>query len=434
MLFTARDTTRHAAVMQLVPAMHVGGVERGVLEVDAALEASGASSFVASAGGPLASKLAGCHLCFGSLARRDPLCVLLVNPFLLALWMRRHDVRLLHARSRCLVASALLACAITPGAQLVATWHGLYSAGNPLRRAFNGLLLRATRLILPSAFIRTHLRREYPRADATCWRLVHRGVAAVAGTDELPPCEAVPRRAVVLLPGRLSRSKGQAPFVTAITRLPHTLLTGDGERVLPVGRLLGAKPPSNVPRRIRSAYEQSIFEAVDSARRRGAHLTLEPHTSAMQGAYEAAAVVAMPSVRPEAFGRVLLEALAARRLVVAFNHGAVGEIAAAVWEAGGARRVATDRGAAGEWCDAKCGQVALVSPGVLLMGAVYLVAPGDVDGLAHAIEAALVLPVAERRWRTECAARAACARFGLRTFTEATLAVYEEVHSRSATA
>ena len=142
----------------------------------------------------------------------------------------------------------------------------------------------------------------------------------------------------------------------------------------------------------------------------------------------------MPSVRPEAFGRVLLEALAARRLVVAFNHGAVGEIAAAVWEAGGARRVATDRGAAGEWCDAKWGQVALVSPGVLLMGAVYLVAPGDVDGLAHAIEAALVLPVAERRWRTECAARAACARFGLRTFTEATLAVYEEVHSRSATA
>ena len=38
----------------------------------------------------------------------------------------------------------------------------------------------------------------------------------------------------------------------------------------------------------------------------------------------------VPSVRPEAFGRVVIEAALARRLVVVFAHGAATELAAAL--------------------------------------------------------------------------------------------------------
>ena len=169
-------------VLQLVPSLHVGGVERGVVEVDDGLVRRGHASFVASAGGPMCALLGGVHLQSASLRRRDPWSVLVWNPILLSCWMRRHGVRLVHARSRCLVASALIACALTPGSRVVATWHGVYSWHGRCRRAFNGLLLRAHRLILPSEYVRRHLEARYalPSSDDQWVRhqvhVVHRGV------------------------------------------------------------------------------------------------------------------------------------------------------------------------------------------------------------------------------------------------------------------
>ena len=203
--------------------------------------------------------------------------------------------------------------------QLVATWHGVYSS-DPLRRRFNGMLLRASRLILPSSFVWTHLQREYPAANCAHWRLIHRGVSGVDLPFELGATpqgnsrrreqhhnESADGDAVILLPGRLSRSKGQEPFLAALARLPSEISTDDGARLRPIGRLIGAKPaslrttsPSHVRdglpstllaagrhlhaavgrRRLR--YEDAVAEAIDAARRAGATVVLEPHTSAMQ--------------------------------------------------------------------------------------------------------------------------------------------------------
>jgi hypothetical protein len=226
--------------MQLVPSLHVGGVERGVLEVDAALSCAGIESYVASAGGPLVSGLTGQHMQSLLLSRRDPVCVLLINPLLIALWSRRHKISILHARSRCLVASALLACLITPGTRLVATWHGFYSSSSLPRWMFNSLLLLTDRLIVPSSFIWSHVHAQYPHAAPSHWRLVHRGVApldsgaldAEASDHEFHALPTLPHAlgdseshqapdevAVALLPGRLAKSKGQDLFLAALRML-----------------------------------------------------------------------------------------------------------------------------------------------------------------------------------------------------------------------
>ncbi|KAL3933683.1 MAG: hypothetical protein SGPRY_000174, partial [Prymnesium sp.] len=290
-------------VLQLVPAMHVGGVERGVLEIDSALTEASASSLVASSGGPLVSQLKGAHLQCGLLARRDPFCVLLFNPLRLAFWLRRH---------------------LTPRARLIATWHGFYTSGNPIRRFFNGLLLCSSRLILPSRFIWTHLCDEYPNADTTNWRLVHRGVGSIAprpavatqarSAEQVAPARPAPGRgeAVVLLPGRISLSKGQHLLIDALERLPRTIATADGETASLVFRLLGQKQAfatSKLPcdhktsrvalgfmqqcrrflgcslahaGRVRPHYEELVTERLVSARRAGVAVSLEPCTSCMQ--------------------------------------------------------------------------------------------------------------------------------------------------------
>ena len=132
--------------------------------------------------------------------------------------------------------------------------------------------------------------------------------------------------------------------------------------------------------------------------------------------YASCDAVVVPSRRPEAFGRVLLEAVGARRLVVAFHHGAIGEIAAKLWAGqereaagGGARRPPPPR---------------VLAPGVLLLGSVLLVPPGDVAGLATALACAARLPEDEVARRTAAAAAAAAAHFGLERFVRRVLAVY----------
>ena len=77
-----------------------------------------------------------------------------------------HRVLIVHARSRCLAISALVARWLLRPRRVyvVVTWHGFYSGHSRWRRALNGLLLRADRLILPSEAVARHLRRQYPQA------------------------------------------------------------------------------------------------------------------------------------------------------------------------------------------------------------------------------------------------------------------------------
>ena len=66
----------------------------------------------------------------------------------------------------CLAISALVARWLLRPRRVyvVVTWHGFYSGHSRWRRALNGLLLRADRLILPSEAVARHLRRQYPQA------------------------------------------------------------------------------------------------------------------------------------------------------------------------------------------------------------------------------------------------------------------------------
>ena len=387
----ASATTR---VLQLVPALRCGGVERGTVEIDAALGPS--RSLVASSGGPLSSLLCGLHLHRPTLRWRDPLSVLLINPLLLWLAVRRHGVRIVHARSRCLALSARIALIFAPGVRLVATWHGFHTATSWWRRAFNGLLLGADRLILPSECVRRHVTRLYPRAPTDGWTVVPRGAApehfAPPSSSPPPPPPSPPP--VALLLGRVSRSKGQDLFVAALARL-----RADGVAV--DGRIVGVDASKRPGR-----YHRALAASAAAA----GNVRLLPLVGAADvgAAYAAADVVVMPSRRPEAFGRVLLEAVAARRLVVTYHHGAAGEVAAALWRHAG-------------------GPMRRVRPGVALVGSVFLVAPLDVGALAAAIGDALRMENEEREERTGRAQAAAKACFPAEAFAARVLETYREV-------
>ena len=295
-------------VLQVVPELNAGGVERTVLEVDSALAEAGHGSHVASLGGRMEGELR------GTLHRLDTATK---NPLRwpgLARDLRRiiaeHGIDVVHARSRAPAFSAR-AAARKEGAAWVTTYHGIYNAGNALKRGYNAVMASGDIVIANSEFTKAHIIREHG-TDPTRIRVVPRGVdmlrfdpAQVARAEVLTLRREWGVRdgeSVWLLPGRLTAWKGQAVAVRALEHSPAA-------RLVCVGDAQG-----------RDAYVAEL-SALASKLGVAHRLVLQGHRSDMPQVLRASDLVLSASTDPEAFGRVAAEAQAMGRPVVASAHG-----------------------------------------------------------------------------------------------------------------
>ena len=369
-------------VLQLLPALHVGGVERGTVDIAAALQAAGWKAVVASAGGPMVAELerAGAVHVTLPLDRKNPLTIH-GNAKRLAEVIDRYDVDIVHARSRAPAWAGWLASRST-GRHFMTTFHGTHSNGNWAKRRYNAIMARGERVIAISHFIAEHAYGVYGVPPERI-RIIPRGIdfrrfdpyavtgermIQVASQWRLP--DGVP---IVMLPGRFSRWKGHEVLIDAIA------LLGDRELVCV---LVGATEE-------RDAYRAEL-EARILEKGLGGRVQMVPDCRDMPAAYMLADVVVAPSTEPEAFGRVPVEAQAMGRPVIATDHG-------------GARETVIS------------GETGLLVP------------PGDAPALAAAIADALDLTMAERKYLGERAIAHVRANFDLSQMCAETLAVYSEV-------
>jgi len=379
----ADGRARFATVLQVLPALGAaGGVERGTVEVADAVVRAGGRALVASSGGPLAREVeraGGTHVTL-PLASKNPF-VVRANARRLAEVIEREGVDIVHARSRVPAWSAWWAAKAT-GRRFVTTFHGTYGAGNWLKRRYNAIMTRGDRVIAISAFIAEHIRQVYG-VPASRIRIVHRGVDLGRFDPKLVTAERVIKLAnawrltdglpVVMLPGRLTRWKGQTVFLDAIARL--------GRNDVRAALLGGADGRENfraeLERRIARLGLESVARLVD-------------HCNDMPAAYMLADVVVSASIEPEAFGRVVAEAQAMGRLVVATDHGGARESVVA-------------------------GETGWLAP------------PGDPDALAEAIKGALAVSPDSRRAIMERAQAHIAENFSKEAMCAKTLAVYDEL-------
>lgn len=374
---------RGPSVLQVLPALVTGGVERSAVDVAVALAQAGLGSVVASAGGPMTREIerAGVPHIAMPLDSKNPL-VMRRNATLLADVIEGHGIDIVHARSRAPAWSARAAARRT-GRAFVTTFHGVYSGYRGPKRWYNAVMTRADRVIANSAYIADHIAQHY-RPDGARVRIVPRGI----DVDRFSAAAVSPERVIqlarqwrlpddqliVMLPGRLTRWKGQAVLIEALARLDRRNL-----RCLLVGSDQG-----------RDAYRR---ELVDTVHRWGLDSVVQitGHCDDMPAAYMLADVVVSASTDPEAFGRVAVEAQAMGRPVIATDHG-------------GARET--------------------VLPG----STGWLVPPGDPAALAEALENALSLDAAARAAMAERAVGHVGANFTKAGMCARTLSIYDELH------
>lgn len=374
-------------ILQVLPSLVTGGVERGTLEITEAVAAAGWTALVASAGGPLVGAIersGGRHIVL-PLDTRNPAAILR-NIGRLARLITAAGVDIVHARSRAPAWSAWLAARRT-GAHFVTTYHGAYGEDLPFKRCYNAVMARGQIVIAASGFVAGLIATRHG-TDPARIRIIPRGVdpelfdpvvfdtvaaaaerrASLTASWALPP--GMP---VIMLPGRLTGWKGQTVLLDAVARLSDR-----GAIAVLVGSDQGRIRTSAALRQ-----QAARLGIADRVRMPG-------HCSDMPAALSLADVVVHASTAPEAFGRVVIEAQAMGRAVIAADLG---------------------------------GPVETVEHGVTG----WRVPPGDPAALAAAIEHVLALPPGGRAAIGARARAAVLAGYTTRAMQAATLEVYREV-------
>ena len=376
-------TANPYTVLQVVPALVTGGVERGTVEVAAALTSAGHRAIVASAGGPMAKEIeniGGIHVQL-PLDTKNPI-TMYRNTNRLVDIIQKYNVDIVHARSRAPAWSAY-AASIDTGRPFVTTFHNAYGDKNALKRMYNAIMARGERVIAISNFVGDHAASTY-NVSREKLRVIARGVdtdrfnPSAVGKERIETLRKawqLPANApVIMLPGRLSRWKGHLVLIEALKRLSRSdvicLIIGAGSS------------------RYRKEVEEAIYRAnLDTAVR------LIDDCRDMPAGYMLADIVVSPSTRPEGFGRVIAEAQAMGKPVIATDHG-------------GARET------------------------VIPNQTGWLIPPHDATALANAINKVLSLSSEEREKLAKQATSHIRTNFTTAQMTEKTLAVYEEVRKK----
>jgi len=307
-------------VIQILPELESGGVERGTLEVGQYLIEQGHESIVISNGGRLVAQLeaeGSRHITLPVHKKR--LNSLKQVKVLRALFeQERPDV--IHLRSRVPAWLAWLAWRkMDPKTRprLVTTVHGMYSVN-----FYSKIMTRGEAVICVSNSVKDYVIKNYPDVPDDKLTVIHRGVdPAMFPYGFQPSAEWLEKwrqqypqldsKYVITLPGRITRWKGQLDFIKVIATLKAKGLPAHG-------LLVGEPHPKKLEflAEVKNAIEAAGLEK---------DITLVGHRSDLREVMAISDVVVSCSTDPEAFGRVTLEALAIGKPVAAYDHGGVAE-------------------------------------------------------------------------------------------------------------
>ena len=310
-------------VVQVLPALEGGGVERGTLEVARALVAAGHESIVISNGGAMVATLEreGTRHLTMAIGKKNLATFRLVPVLREFLADERPDV--MHVRSRmpgwiCWYAWKSMDPRRRP--RYVATLHGLHSVS-----IYSRIVTRAEHVIVVSDTAREYLEANFPGTRPGHVHRIHRGVDRESYPFGFEPdpgwmdqwhreYPALADKRLVTLPGRITRLKGHLDFA-------DVMQTVCAERADVVGLIVGGADPSH------DAYRGEI-------ERRNPNLVFTGARNDLREILAISKASVSFSVRPESFGRTVVESLSLGTPVIGYDHGGVGEILESVFPSG----------------------------------------------------------------------------------------------------
>ncbi len=316
-------------VMQLLPELNSGGVERGTLEIARALVADGHESLVVSNGGRLVAQL--------EAEGSKHLTLAIHKKALSSLWQIRplrrlieqHQPDIVHVRSRVpawLTHFALKGIPAHQRPHLISTVHGFYSINR-----YSQIMTQAEKVIAVSDSVVKYITDHYKNCPAQDIVRIYRGIDPQAFPHGYQPSAAwlnqtfqdfpeLENKFLICLPGRVTRLKGHESLITLMEKLlqqypqVHAVIVG------------GADPK-------KAAYLKELEETIQT-KGLSEQMTFVGHRSDIREWLAFSDVVLSLSNQAETFGRTALEALSVGTPVIGWNRGGVAEILSQLYPQG----------------------------------------------------------------------------------------------------
>ncbi|HSR73763.1 MAG TPA: glycosyltransferase family 4 protein [Sulfurovum sp.] len=302
-------------IVQLLPELNEGGVERGTVELSRELVKLGHESIVISAGGKLEEQIkkeGGKHITF-DVCSKNPLTAPL-RIFQLRKILKELNPDVLHARSR--VPAWLVYLANKKlHIPFVTTVHGFNSVS-----PYSAVMTKGDHVICVSGAIKAYIQEHYHTADKKI-TVIPRGIDLEKFNPENLDTEFMRQftkeylledKFVVTSVGRITQLKDLETFISAIAALKK-----DHPSV--VGLIVGGV------REDKEEYFRSL-KALVKELDIDENIIFTGSQSKVAEIYALSDVVVSSSKKPESFGRSVAEALALNTPVVATNHGGVLDI------------------------------------------------------------------------------------------------------------
>lgn len=311
-------------VIQLVPRLNSGGVERGTLEIAAALVERGHEAQVVSAGGKMLDELEqiGARHIQMQIARKSPHT--LTSIYKLAALFKAESPDVVHPRSRlparlCWFALKRLPMRSRP--HLVTSVHGLHSVSK-----YSSVIGKGELIEVVSDTAKKYLLDNYKNVEPKKIRVIYRGIDKNDYSDSFRPksdwisrwnrsmtVENPNEWPVIVLPGRISRGKGQLDLLAVVEHLTKIHCNC-------IALIVGGVDRSH------TNYFNQLKKRCATSSILNERVRFLGERTDLREIMSIADVVLSLSNQPESFGRTVLEALSLGTPVVGYDHGGVGEI------------------------------------------------------------------------------------------------------------
>ena len=313
--------TTKIKVLQVIPKLGFGGAETGCYDLAHFLAEQECQSFLITSGGELLkfvkrNKVKVIRLPVHS---KNPF-IMFINFIIIFMVILFYNIDIVHARSRAPAWSCLWACFFSRK-KFVTTFHGTYNFSSKLKLFYNSVMVRSKLIIAGSNFIFNHINENYPTYFNPAKKklmVIFRGInldyfssknASEKKVNELAQIWNINKNDfTILLPGRLTKWKGQEMFIESLNLLVANHGKNNFQAII-----LGSDQG-------RKLYSKKLLSLVERYRL-NRNITFINSCQEMPVAYKLADIVVSSSIEPEAFGRVAIEAQAMSKPIVASNLG-----------------------------------------------------------------------------------------------------------------
>ena len=311
-------------VLQVIPKLGYGGAETGCYDIAHYLPENKCKSFIVTSGGDLIKYIdkEKVKLIRLPVHSKNPLLIF-INSIILIGIILFYNISIVHARSRAPAWSCLMATKLT-NRKFVTTFHGTYNFSGKIKKFYNSVMVRSDLIIAGSNFIFSHIKENYSEylKVKKKFLVIFRGInvdyfdsSTKLDIDEkklLDKWEINKEKKIILVPGRLTSWKGQELLIEALN-LVKIELGYEAFHVVILGSDQG-----------RNLYKKKLIRLTEQYRLTN-QIKFIDHCNDMALAYKVSDIVISPSIEPEAFGRVAVEAQSMEKLIIASNIGGSNE-------------------------------------------------------------------------------------------------------------